>query len=110
MSLTLVMRARAQFSATKKSLRLAVVHSLAPGLGWSLECTDKRFRHCGRRVAVNRSFLGRPGPKGSSNREKWRPGNWQATSSMEPLALCAGRELYELFSRGSALLPGPPGF
>lgn len=45
MSLTLLMRTRAQFSATKKSLRLAVVHSLAPGLGWSSVRTDKRFRH-----------------------------------------------------------------
>lgn len=44
--------------------------------------------------------FGKTGPQGQFESRKMAPGNWQATSSMEPLALCAGRELYELFSKG----------
>lgn len=77
MSLTLLVRTRAQFSATKKSLRLAVVHSLAPGPGWSVVCVDKRFRHSAGELRSTEALWEDRAP-GQFESRKMAPGNRQA--------------------------------
>lgn len=113
MSLTLLMRARAQFSANKEVTSASCRSFPGPWARMESGCAPTRdFVTCVDELRSTEAFWERPGPQGQlESRKKWRRGTGKRTSSMEPASHAVRVVSFMSCPPGAArCFAGPPGF